>query len=99
MNILEDIIYPIFDEIGPTMEKRDRELLIKSPDTQLFGEGGVFDSLGLVSFIVALEERIQDVYGRTVAIADSRAMSRKSSPFLTVASITEYIQELLEDPR
>jgi D-alanine--poly(phosphoribitol) ligase subunit 2 len=95
MNILEQIVYPVIDDIGSTLD--NGELLEKSPDTKLYGEGGILDSLGLVSLVVALEEKILDEVGRTITIADSRAMSQQHSPFRTIGSIANYINELLGD--
>ena len=69
------------------------------PDTRLFGSHGVFDSMGLVSLIVAIEESISDAYGVEVTLADERAMSQKRSPFLTIASLSSYTQELIDEDR
>lgn len=66
------------------------------PDTHLFGRSGVFDSLGLVSLIVGVEEAIADRYGVSVSLADERAMSQASSPFRTIRSLAEYAAGMLE---
>ena len=49
-------------------------------ETPLFGPSGVLDSLGLVSVLVELEQRISEVSGHTVTLMDDRAMSQASSP-------------------
>jgi len=61
--------------------------------TQLFGEEGVFDSMGLVSLIVAVEQEIEDRFGKSVALADERALSRSSSPYRTVETLAQYAAE------
>lgn len=66
-------------------------------DTPLFGERGCFDSLGLVSLVLAVEEAIQDKHGATVILADDRAMSQARSPFLTVRSLAEYAGRMIEE--
>jgi len=53
------------------------------------------DSLGLVNMIVLVEEKTQDKFGKSVTIADERAMSQKNSPFRTVRSLSEYLFTLL----
>jgi acyl carrier protein len=68
------------------------------PATPLFGEQGSFDSLGLVSLILAVEEILQDEYGASVSLADERAMSQKNSPFRSVGALAEYTFSLLEGP-
>lgn len=95
VNILEDIIYPSFDEIRETIDNPDK--LKNSIETKLFGEDAALDSLGLVSLIVSIEERIEDITGTSITLADDKAMSRKSSPFKNVSSLAEYIEELLKD--
>jgi acyl carrier protein len=65
-------------------------------DTPLFGRHGVFDSLGLVSLIVSVEEAIADEFGASVSLADERAMSQANSPFRTIRSLAEYAASQLE---
>lgn len=67
------------------------------PTTRLVGPGSVLDSLGLVTLIVDVEDRLRSDHGVSVTLADDRAMSRTKSPFLTVHSLTEYINSLLND--
>jgi acyl carrier protein len=75
----------------------DDEQLKKSEDTELFGRLGKLDSLGLVNLIVAVEGTIQEQLDCHVTLANERAMSRKSSPFRTIGSLVDYIDELLEE--
>ncbi len=64
-------------------------------DTPLFGRRGVFDSLGLVSLVVAAEESIEDKYGVSISLADERAMSQSRSPFRTIGTLAEYASQLI----
>jgi acyl carrier protein len=75
----------------------DERPLEKSPQTVLFGKNGRLDSLGLVSFIVEVEQELEDEFGIAVTLADERAMSQKNSPFLTLQTLEEYISLLLRD--
>lgn len=61
----------------------------------LFGPGGSLDSLALVNFVADLEFRIAQEFGCDVTLASEMAMSRTRSPFRDVASLSEYIAELL----
>ena len=67
----------------------------KSPNTSLFGKDGVLDSLGLVSFLLIVEQEIIDALGVEITIADEKAMSLKNSPFRTVDSLKSYLETLL----
>lgn len=67
------------------------------PDTQLFGESGVLDSMGLVSVVVELEQALSDRVGRDISLMNDRAMSQTRSPFRTVRSLAEYAMAQLPD--
>jgi len=66
-------------------------------ETRLIGKRGVLDSLGLVSLIVDVEQKIDDDYGLSLTIADDRAMSQEKSPFRTVGTLAEYISRLIQE--
>jgi acyl carrier protein len=63
----------------------------------LIGPAAVLDSLGLVTLLVDLEQRLEDEYGLSLTLADERAMSQKHSPFRTVRSLADYIGLLVEE--
>jgi acyl carrier protein len=62
--------------------------------TELLGR---LDSMGLVTFIVDLEERLNDDLGMTVALATDRALSQRQSPFRNVATLTDYVLQLADE--
>jgi acyl carrier protein len=66
-------------------------------DTRLIGREGVFDSMGLVTLIVDVEQRLEEEYDIVVVLADERAMSQKHSPFRSVGSLAAYICQLVEE--
>ena len=88
-------IYRAVDEINEQLPKGRR--LDKSPETMLFGKSGRLDSLSLVSFIVEVEQQVQEEFGVAITLADERAMSQQNSPFLTLQTLSEYISLLLEE--
>ena len=53
------------------------------------------DSIGLVTLIAELEGDIQREFGKTVTLADERAMSRTLSPFRKVGTLVDYVDERL----
>jgi acyl carrier protein len=63
----------------------------RGENTPLFGAGGVLDSLGLVSFITAIEQALDERLGAIAVLADERAFSQSRSPFMTVATLADYI--------
>lgn len=64
---------------------------------KLLGTRSVTDSLGLVSYLVALEERVNDAFGASISLMSERAMSAERSPFRNLAALTDFIAELLAE--
>ena len=90
-----DVIYAAIELRNETASEEHR--LKKSPETILFGKSAKLDSLGLVTLIVAIEERLADELGAIVSIADERALTQPRSPFRTIGSLAAYVSDLLEE--
>ena len=58
-------------------------------------EAAALDSIGLVTLIADLEEDIRVATGKTVTLADEKAMSRLTSPFRRVDLLAEYVVEIV----
>ncbi len=95
LNTVQQIVFPVIDEINETLS--EGEVLEKSPETILFGEGALLDSIGLVNFIVTTERIVEEETGKSITLASEKAFSRRQSPFRTVATLAEYIEELLKE--
>lgn len=89
-------IYGAFDEIS---EDRDDLQMEKSVDTPIHGSTSALDSLSLINFIIAVEERLERDLGVTVLLSDDRALSQESSPFESVASLAKYIEQLVGEAK
>lgn len=90
---ITQLIFDAIDDINAQLSKEQQ--LEKSIDTALYGEEGKLDSLGLVNFIVAVEQKIQDELGLNITLATEKAMSQKNSPFKSVQSLLSYLTLLL----
>jgi acyl carrier protein len=64
-------------------------------ETRLFGGDGILDSLSLVALIIAIEERLEIETGRSIVLANEKAMSKRISPFSSISKLCEYIEEIL----
>ena len=94
----DDISSIIIETIRDLIPKQGLELPDGlSNDTYLFGEGGILDSMGLVSLVIAVEEAIFDNLGKQVTLADEKAMSQTNSPYRTVASLAEYARSQIQE--
>ena len=90
-----DILLEISEEfILPAHQRIEVE---RGDDAPLYGREGVLDSLGLVSFLAAVEQALEDRFGVTVPLASEKAVSLKHSPFRTVGTLTQYIAELVNE--
>ena len=74
-------------EVGPHLR----------PDTSLFGPGSPLDSLGLVSLLAIVEERIQTSQKKEIVLASEAVFSRAHSPFRTVGALADFVAELLAE--
>lgn len=88
-------IYDAIDEVNEDLDQSGQ--ILKSVDAQIFGNESALDSMGLVNLITLIEQRIEDETGKFISIADEKAMSMESSPFKTVASLKEYITNVLNE--
>jgi acyl carrier protein len=96
--IFDDVMKVVLESVAELNLQLDASQQLElTPDTQLFGRGSRLDSLGLVNLIVLVEEKAADTFGKSVTIADERAMSQKSSPFRTVRTLSEYLFGLLKE--
>lgn len=68
-------------------------------ETRLFGEGGLLDSMALVSLVVAVEQAIEEKYSVPIALADEKALSQRSSPYRTIGALASYAARELEARR
>jgi len=67
-------------------------------ELHLLGHDSPLDSIGLVTLIVDVEQRLLTDFDLSVTLASEKAMSRRHSPFRTVGSFADYICELSMDP-
>ncbi len=85
------------ESLAEVLRERDGEARDIGAGTRLIGRQSVLDSLGLVTLIMEIEDRLLSRHGISVSLADDRAMSQEKSPFLTAASLTDYISRVLDD--
>lgn len=75
----------------------DEEKISFSPDLKFIGKNSCVDSFGLVTFMSILEDLIADNFGKTIQIVSEKAFSEKNSPFLSVETLSSYIEKLLNE--
>lgn len=88
------IIFEAIDEINKELKPGSK--LIKNVETALVGESSKLDSLGVVSFITAVEQKMQDKLNLPINLVGERVLFQDNSPFESVNSLAEYILLLLK---
>jgi acyl carrier protein len=66
-------------------------------DSPLIGDHSPVDSLGLVMIVTSFEAKVNEAFGAEIVLANEKAMSMKSSPFRSIAALSEYAGELLTE--
>ncbi len=90
---VEAVIFAAIEALNAERDPGQR--ISPTVDTGLFGKDAALDSLEFVSVITDVETTLNIEYGLDVALADDRAMSRPVSPYTTVATLRDYILELV----
>ena len=87
-------VYAAVDELNqqlPTGVSVDKSL-----DATLYGATGKLESLDFVTFIMEVEEKIKAEFGVDITIADENLLSKEQSPFSSVRTLIEYLEEVLK---
>ena len=66
-------------------------------DTVLVGNEAVLDSLGVVSLIVEVEQRLECEHGVSVPLANDKARSARNSPFRTVGVLADHVVAMAQE--
>ncbi len=88
---IQQMIYSAIDEVNAA-QSPDQQLS-KRPDAILFGEGGSLDSLGLLTFVLQVEQRVQGAGHAAFTLTDEEAMAATPVAFRSVRSLTEFIAQ------
>lgn len=91
---IQEIIFSAI-EMSNNIREEDKQIPSAST-TELYGKDGHLDSMGLVAFLIDIEELFLDEEIQ-IALSDERAMSQKNSPFRSVETLTDYIEKLLNE--
>lgn len=93
--ILESV-YQAIDAANEQLPPQDA--ILRTPTALLYGGSGPLDSLGLISFVFAVESRIETDFGHTVSLlAESTAAASSSGndPFRNVEALVDWLVLLL----
>ena len=92
MNV-ENIIKQAVEELNEQREEK----LSYNPETRLIGKNAEIDSMEFVTLVSIIEELISDEYDKSIRIVSDRAFSQERSPFYSIATLTNFVEELLKE--
>jgi acyl carrier protein len=78
------------------LETNDIKTVVND-NTPLIGSDALVDSMGLVNIIVDVESELLD-NGIEISLTSEKAMSRKISPFRSINSLVNFINEQINEP-
>jgi D-alanine--poly(phosphoribitol) ligase subunit 2 len=87
-------IMEALDELNEQLPEESR--LEKSVDTPLFDTGGKLDSLGLVSLVTTIEQKIEENLGISTTLLEDIVDLESDNPFRTITTLADYVNFVLE---
>lgn len=94
----EDVKLILKEAIEELNEQLDDEEKVNFNDeTRFVGSKACLSSINFVTLITIIEELIEDKLDKTVHLVDEKAFSAKRSPFYSIETFAEYIEELLKE--
>jgi len=81
----------VLEALREAVDQNGGDAASVSETTVIVGPAAVIDSIGVVSLIVDIEQRLEMEHQVSVTLANDRAMSQKNSPFRTPAVLADHI--------
>lgn len=75
----------------------DDEKVILDDETRFIGSKACINSITFVTLISIIEELVEDKFDKSIHLVNEKAFSSKNSPFYSVETFTNYIEELLKE--
>jgi acyl carrier protein len=88
------VILGAIDELNGQLPKEEK--IDKSIDAALFGSDGKLDSLGLISLVTTVEQRIEENFEVMVTLLQDTEVLENENPFKTIKTLSDYVTAVLE---
>src|SRR5213594_191154 len=93
----ERILKAVYDAIDELNGQLPPGVFVeKSLDAPLYGATGKLESLDIVTLVMEVEEKINAEFGTDITIADEHLLSKQKSPFSSLRTLIEYLEEVLK---
>lgn len=80
----------VLEEVRRMNDNYNCNIPLAGDDTHLYNREGYLDSLGLVTFLVLVEERLSQT-GFRINLMDETLMLESTNPFESVGSLVKFI--------
>lgn len=81
----------VLECLRDAVEQTGGDAAAVAEDTPIVGPGAVIDSIGVVSLIVDIEQRMELDHQVSITLASDKAMSQKNSPFRTAGVLADHV--------
>lgn len=92
---IKSLLKEAIEELNEQLD--DNEQVQFNDETRFIGTHACIDSITFVTLITIIEELIEDKFDKTVHLVNEKAFSSKRSPFYSIETMTNYIEELLKE--
>ena len=83
------------DELNEQLD--DDEKINFNEETRFVGSKACLSSINFVTLITIIEEIIEDKLNKTIHLVNEKAFSSKRSPFYSIETFVDYIEELIKE--
>jgi len=86
-------VFSAIEQVNAT--RAPEEAVLPAIDTVLVSDQSGLDSLGLINFVVALEDQLSQAFGRQIPLAESALDPSARRHFATVADLADHLEAIL----
>ena len=90
------VLFDVIDQLNRQRPKDDQ--LDKSETIILSGAGGHLDSLDLINFMLAVEQKLEEEFHASIVLTDNGVLFSDDGPLQSVASFAGYLAQQLQGP-
>jgi acyl carrier protein len=92
---IKEILKEAISELNEQLDEDEKVEF--NENTHFVGSSAAVDSITFVTLISIIEELIEDKLNTTISLVNEKAFSQKHSPFYSIETFSNYIQELLKE--
>lgn len=92
--IINEVLTLAIEEVNA--QQGEESQIILNEQVRFIGKEACLDSMGLATFIINIEDLLEDRIDIKIQLVTDKAFSAKQSPFYSIDTLSTYICELIE---